>query len=257
MSKNGFGIEDFYRKLKVSLGDEWDCKELGMVEKYPIWLITGKKKKETGKNLLIAGGFHGDEVAGVWGIIKFLTNKSKIPENINLAFLPLVNPTGFALKNRHNRWKQDSNRGFFHKRNGLSKEGKILKKNEKLILETARDGFLSLHEDLEQKKFYVYSFEKSKSPGKFSKVLMDAGKKYFGGHNNGKIINRYNGKVEEVCLKGGLCYKKHDGSFEDWLFHKGIKKTACAETPGQEKLEKRIEANVDIIKSFINYFGEK
>ena len=86
---------------------------------------------------------------------------------------------------------------------------------------------------------------------------MDAGKKYFGGHNNGKIINRYNGKVEEVCLKGGLCYKKHDGSFEDWLFHKGIKKTACAETPGQEKLEKRIEANVDIIKSFINYFGEK
>ena len=41
--------------------------------------------------------------------------------------------------------------------------------------------------------------------------------------------------------------------FEDYLFHEGIQKTACTETPGQLPIEKRVKANIDIIKTFINF----
>lgn len=262
MSKNSSGrIDNFYRKLKVSLGNEWNCKELGAVEKYPIFLVMGKNKKETGKNLLIAGGFHGDEVAGVWGIIKFLTDKSKISKNINLTFLPLVNPTGFALGKRFNKWGENPNRGFCHKEielnRKLSREGEILLKNIDLIKTYAADGFLSLHEDVLSEKLYVYTFEKLKTPGGFSKMLLGTGKKYFETYGNDIIKDNFSKFSDDTIVKNGLSFNKHDGSFEDYMFDLGVEKTACTDIPGKKPIKKRIETNTAIMKSFINYFARK
>lgn len=240
------------KKWKI---DNFRLIELGKTGGRLIYLL--QSKPETKKRVLIAAGFHGDEVAGVRAIKRFLAGFNPV-KTVGVSILPLVNPTGFELGQRFNKWNENPNRGYCHREMGLNKkmprEGKILMKNIKLIKQLSSDGFLSLHEDILSDKFYVYTFEKLKRPGKFSKMLLGAGKKYFESYGDGVIEDNFSRFGDDTVVKKGLSFNKHDGSFEDYLFHLGVEKTACTETPGREKLEKRIEANVSIIKAFINFY---
>ena len=59
--------------------------------------------------------------------------------------------------------------------------------------------------------------------------------------------------VEDSLVKDGLVFCKCDGSFEDLLFHEGIPRSACTETPGLLEINLRIVANAAIITAFVEY----
>ena len=57
------------RKLAAEHGLAYQ--ELGIVDSFPIILLTPKTTSNA-KKILVAAGFHGNEYAGVWGLINYL-----------------------------------------------------------------------------------------------------------------------------------------------------------------------------------------
>ena len=222
---------------------------LGQVEEYPLLLLTSTAVTQ-GPNLLVAAGFHGDEPASCWGVIKFLEDlPSPWLATVNLSILPLLNVTGFVAGTRKNRWGEDPNRGFCHTPSGRpepSHEGILLMRNLPLLRDLARDGFLSLHEDTETHQFYLYTFENTAVPGAFSEMLRSAESEFFEACPDGM--------VEGASVSRGIVFRFCDGSFEDLMFHAGIPSTAATETPGLLPLARRVDANGHIIKAFVDYF---
>lgn len=224
-----------------------NVRELGHVQDNAILLLQPKSLSNTPR-VLIAGGFHGDEPAGSWGIIRFLENLSEYPKAVDLSFLPLVNPTGFIAVKRENYLGQDPNRGYYHpplKTPVPSQEGRILMSNLLTLKALARDIFVSLHEDWEFDKFYIYTFEDSPKPTNFSTSLLSAERKFFEPFPDGPL--------EGGIVKDGLIFNLCDGSFEDMLFHSGVPMTACTETPGKLQLDERVVANAHIIHQVVEF----
>jgi hypothetical protein len=176
---------------------------------------------------------------------------------INLSFIPLVNPQGYNQKRRYNDKSQKSNTGFCHADNGdtPSDEGIILIKNAKLLTASAKNGFLSLHEDITSKKYYLYTFEHTPEPGPFTAILKSELDRFWPGQplNEAYVTTDANGETD-VFVKDGVVYKLCDGSCEDWLFHEGSLVTAATETPGTYPLNQRVKANQAIITKFIEQF---
>jgi hypothetical protein len=109
----------------------------------------------------------------------------------------------------------------------------------------AKDGFLSLHTDVEIGRFYVYTFENADRPGAFSEALRNEEARFFEPHPDGIL--------EGGVVRNGIMFRHCDGSFEDLLFHEGIPRTACTETPGLVGANRQIEANASIITAFVRF----
>jgi len=237
-------------------------KPLGLVDEWPIWYLRTKETYRNGNlRLLIASGFHGEERAGPLALLKWIeTFDITLFSRVDLSFLPVANPIAFHRGHRYNDRKEPSNCGFCHPESGErpSQEGVILLKHAQLLKLAAKDGFLSLHEDITEKKCYIYSFEHGDSPTQFTYDLRDELIKFFGPPLDGEPVvadatmtteMRYN--KGSTIAHDGIVFKHCDGSFEDWLFHEGTAKCIVTETPGKESLARRIKANIAMINKFI------
>ncbi|WP_407334153.1 M14 family metallocarboxypeptidase [Enterovibrio sp. 27052020O] len=226
------------------------AKKLGDVGGYPLWLMQSPTQKADRPNLLISAGFHGEEAAGPWGLLYLLSQlDTHLFERVNLSLLPLVNPTGFARGHRFNELGENPNRGFFIENdeakagNDTSFEGKILLEHAQLLQAASRDGILTCHEDVLLSDTYVYTFEPSQTPGPFSHGLKNALGHYFPIANDGDIDN--------CPVKDGVIFNHFDTSFESFLVRSGARVGCCSETPGQQNLDQRIQANAAVMTAFL------
>jgi len=229
------------KKLSTDRGLAYQ--ELAMIDSYPIMLLTPRTTSDA-KKILIAAGFHGNEYAGVWGLINYLQYGSRWE---NVSFLPLVSPIAFKENRRYGKDNKISNQGFCHPEMNLipSEEGKILINHAELLLSLGRDGFISLHEAPEKKMFYVYAFEKGDQPSAIPKELLRVGAEEFGYAADGTTM-QYGGTA-----KDGIIFNFHDSSFEDFMFENGVPHSIVTETPTSGNLEKRIKTIMRIIDTFI------
>lgn len=235
---------------------------LGISGEWPLWYLrTTQSFRANNLRILIASGFHGEEQAGPLSLLKWIeTFDPTLFRKIDLSFLPVVNPIAFHKKQRYNDLKQISNCGFCHPESGEqpSEEGVILLKHSQLLTLSARDGFLSLHEDITENKCYLYAFEHSTIPTIFTYTLRDELVKFFPiPLDNETVVSDATVTTEmkhnqaSAIAEHGVVFKHCDGSFEDWLFHEGTKKCIVTETPGKYPLVKRIEANIAMINKFM------
>ena len=92
------------------------------------------------------------------------------------------------------------------------------------------DYFLALHEDDEQKGFYLYQYGADNNPAErirdflLSKKLICKAQKIYGEPVQDGIITRF----------------KTDGSFEEWMWRKGTP-AVCLEAPDLVNFEKRVK----------------
>jgi succinylglutamate desuccinylase len=228
---------------------------LGRTGRQYIFLIRSRLEFDPKKpNLLIAAGFHGEEPAGPWAILKWLkTVEDKDLKKANLSFLPCVNPVGFNRGTRYARVGEKTNKGFMYPeiKEKPSVEAKILLDNIDMLKVLAKDGFLSLHEDVTTHNFYVYSYGNCSD---FAKAMRDEESKYFDVIEEGTKVNDSRSNDPEAVISNGIVHNYHDGSFEDMLTSKKIATRAIVtETPGYGvALEKRVEANMALITKFID-----
>jgi hypothetical protein len=256
-------IKRYFKKMYSISAEKrfWLC-VLGEVEELQIWLIRTRDNIEhKDPKILIVSGFHGEEKAGPYSILKWLKNcDTNIFKRVDLSFIPIVNPVGFKKNQRYSIPGERNNQGFCHPESGekRSREGEILFNNIDILLPLARDGFLSLHEDNLVKEYYIYTFEKKEGP--FTRGLKDALGKYFSKPLDGltttgltpEKMATYVGETGTMVVNGWVNHcKLHDGSLEDFLFHVNVPRIAVTETPGMYQLRRRINAGVHVIDKFI------
>lgn len=103
----------------------------------------------------IFAGIHGDEPAGILGLMDFVRELDEDPElgrAFELSLYPLCNPTGYLAGTRHSASGADLNREFW--RDSSEPEVKLL---EKEVRERQFDGIIALHSDDTSPGFYGYA----------------------------------------------------------------------------------------------------
>ena len=221
---------------------------LGQPGGEPLYLLTPTGDPGQRPRLLIASGLHGDEPAGPWGLLRFLERAdARLLDACSLSLLPVINVTGFRNGTRLNAWGEDPNRGYVPAAGDLppSREGAVLLAHAARLQALASDGFLACHEDPELALAYVYTLERQDTPGPFSMALRDACVQRFAVHPDGV--------VDGCPVRDGIVFNHYDSSLEAWMMHEGSLRAACTETPGQCAIDKRIEANADLIEAFVRH----
>lgn len=259
----GYNSYSFLKEITDrSSENNLNIKTIGKIGTYPILLLTPSVFYPDKKNILICGGFHGDEPSGSLGIGMFLKYKYlKYKDVANLSFLPLVNPTGFEKGTRENIKGEFPNRGYIHTKKlpeAQSTEDKILMKQISTFIKLSKDGCISLHEDIDKKTFYMYSYEKSKKPTNRTLRLLHKGESFFDKADEEHVPNTYlktNLKYENKM--NGLAYNDCDGTFEDLLFHNGSEFCVVTETPGKRDIKIRNKVNMELICEFIDIIVKK
>jgi len=250
-------IRDYTKRMITVCGKKrfWLC-NLGEVDGFPTWLIrTRPFVRHRLPKMLVVAGFHGEERAGPYTVLKWLESDNfDILKHVDISFLPLVNPVGFKNNTRYTDLGMKNNQGFCHPESNEkpSREGLILKNNIDLIKPLAEDGYLSLHEDNLVKGYYLYTFEKSKDPGPFSFGLRSELGKFFRKRLHNEVVEADSTNHTGPVVMDGIVYCFCDGSFDDWMFHLGVPRVAVTETPAKFKMKRRIDAGVAVINKFID-----
>lgn len=197
--------------------------------------------------LVLMAGCHGEEPAPPLAIFKNykVISEAAKKHRVNIVIYPLVNPWGFDRNKRFNRKGLSCNSNWIHKKDRrIASEAKITSediKNYKPLI------FASIHEDNEtEKEFYIFSFGNRK----YEKPLIQVGRKYFPILKDGVVRDATSKKAVVRVLKG-VVYNDHDGSAEDFMFHRGCKFSCCTETPSSQLLSRRIKCNTDLILKLI------
>jgi len=256
-------IRSFQRQMfKIAAEKHLWLTILGEIEDEPMWLIRSRENRDhNDPKFLILSGFHGEEKAGPYSILEWLTNCDPILfKKIDLSFIPIVNSIGFKKGCRYSIPGEKNNQGFCHPESGekRSREGDILYNNIDLLLLLAKDGYLSLHEDVLVKEYYLYTFEKRRRAALTSGLLNTLGKHFNkpldGTTTAGMTAEQISAshEVGVMVTKGWVNHRKlHDGSLEDFFYHENIPRIAVSETPGLFTLKRRVNAGKEVIDKFI------
>src|SRR3989338_690272 len=190
--------------------------------------------------LMIMAGCHGEEPSPSLAIFKNykLISETAEKHRVNLVIYPLVNPFGFNRNKRLNHKGLNCNNNWIHNKDKrIANEVKIISKDIKKFKPLI---FASIHEDDETKReFYIFSFGNRK----YENPLIKVGGKYF------PILQ--DGEYGDIKVENGVVYNHHDGSAEDFIFHRGCKFSCCTETPSFQSLLTRIKCNTDLILKLI------
>jgi predicted deacylase len=246
----GIGKEDidkaFLKKIKQVAGEKgFKTRSLGNVGDSELMVVEPAKKNK-GKHILLVSGTHGDEVAGPFGLLRYLERVSdETLKMVNLSFIPLLNPTGFRKFTRDNQWGEKTNRSYDDDKK-ISREGKIFKGNLSLLKEIAADGMITVHEDPKAKVCFIYMYH-GKNAEELGEILLDVDRMFF---KQRPSMPNEKGKK----LKKGIIWDRHEGSFEDWLDKNGIPSIATTETPGSVDFEDRVQANTMLLNSFVDFY---
>jgi Succinylglutamate desuccinylase / Aspartoacylase family len=239
----------------------WAPRVLGSVDGQPVQLWHADDRPGAAPDaahpqlprLLVAAGFHGEEPAGPWGVLRWLQAVLAV-EGVAAAWpaaaislLPLVNRTGFAAGTRFNRWGENPNRGYGQAAVAAqllpSREGRMLLQHGALLHAASLGGALCCHEDSRASQAYVYSFEPATAPSARTRAVLAAGARHFGVMPDGT--------VDGCTVQGGVIFNHFDGSFESWMAEGGNRFAACVETPGQRDINTRTQAQADMVQAFV------
>ena len=125
--------------------------QFGTVHNYPIYQIHLASSVDTPKHVLITGGMHGDEPAGVEAVLQFLErDNTTLLKNFSFLVIPCINPYGYVHNTRETLDGIDINRAF---ETDDVAEVAIVKK---ALGQTKFSLAIDFHEDYDATGFYLY-----------------------------------------------------------------------------------------------------
>ena len=124
---------------------------IGTAHSYPIHQIRLASSADTPRHILITGGMHGDEPAGVEAVLQFLErNNSTLLKKFSFLVIPCINPYGYVHNTRETLGNIDINRAF---ETGDIAEVAIIKK---ALGQNQFSLAIDFHEDYDATGFYLY-----------------------------------------------------------------------------------------------------
>jgi len=208
------------------------CERTGMV--YPLYrfIINEDQVKES---ICLVTGIHGNEIAGPLSILYLLqTFVHLMPGQFRYIVYPLINPTGFDLRQRYDSDGRDLNAIY-----SVTLKSKNYRENQAFFEDAKKYGpyeaVLTLHEDSDLEKFYMYGLGKKNldfyhAICAFARMLCPAW----------VDADVYGCPSDEFGL---VLSTARDHAFDGALYHQGLAKVALTlETPG--KLDVHFRANM-------------
>lgn len=240
---------DYYYTRMMESGLK--VEELGKTDNdLPIFLLQNDHVKGQ-PNIMIMSGVHGEETAGPWGLLNVMMKLKLMKIHVNISIIPIMNPYGFSKGIRFNADLKSINSGYFRTKSGkpeLTTEGEIFNRNFVRFSELARNGFLSCHEDVMEKHFFIYEIINGTKPDFYCNEIQLIGIKYFDKQPDGPT---YDGTV-----KDGVVMNEKDGTIDDYLFTiGGIHRAITTETPGTADINKRVYVTEQLITKFIELYN--
>ncbi len=246
-------FDDIVARLKASLNPVGELTEVDTLpagnRDYPlIKIVLGKRNP---RRVLISGGIHGDEPAGVETVCAFLENKlyQNFLENWEFTLLPCINPSGFEAGTRNNQDDIDLNRKF--KEDQVPREVAFVKN----ILEHPYDLDLELHEDVDSPGYYLYQKDQTSDLSSLGRTILD----------RVESIHPLNlaEEIEEMPAERGLLSRLSEPDEMEWwpmalyAYARGCRHVFTLETSPALPMDVRTKAHLQAIQTALEYMEGK
>ena len=227
----------------------------GEGERIPI-LSLSKKIKGKAPRILISAGIHGDEPAGPHAILSLLESfPAEWPEFgcCHVEIVPLINPTGFDLRQRNNQAGVDLNRAF-----GSPDPPAEIRWLMNDYRRRSIDLFVDLHEDVDTPGFYLYELAPSESEA-FGPLIISALKK--AGHpvNESPVIEGMPAR-DGLILRASRPFPRYfrKGAPQGLYMKKmGACRTLTFETPPMRPLDERVAMHLLSLRTVLSHWARK
>lgn len=219
---------------------------VGSVNTNPIYFFQIESLSSNPKLILIAGGVHGDEPAGVEAAIKFLErDNSELLAHFSFVVIPCINPAGYIYDTRENTDNVDINRSF---ETDEVVEAAIVKNAIRDMQFTLSIDF---HEDYEAKGFYIYEGIRNEQylGPKIAKVVKSIGP--IDAEDSGEETGAIAQGVYKVASEWGL------QGLAPYLLHKHSEHVIITETPTVWDLDQRIALHLGVLDTALAHYIEE
>ena len=233
----------FTEQLESLSSSHTQIEAVGVVDDYPIYRVSLAAGQGVKKNILIAGGIHGDEPAGPASVLRFLERDNTfLLQRFKFLILPCINPYGYVHNTRENKRGVDLNRSF--EETGIA-EVDIVKKT----IEGQRFDFcIDFHEDWEAKGVYLYEAQRDE--------------RWIGPEITRQIekIGPIDGEAGENDLPIADGVFQVDPAWGDaglvsYLFHFNTDHAMICETPTSWSLDQRTSAHLTALDAALEVLG--
>lgn len=149
----------FYDELTARLlalrRADWHLRIAGWVWGYPWFVLNNQQHHRHAPTVLLSSGMHGEEPAGVEGVLRWLEGDRWRDFPVNWLVFPCINPYGWERNQRRNRQNRDINRQF--RRRTTTPESELIKR----LVRGRRFLFsMEFHEDVDATGFYLYELRR-------------------------------------------------------------------------------------------------
>lgn len=151
-----------YRQLEQRLERlsrrAWRVEPMGLVDGLRFYQVCSAKPS-AGPTVLLSAGIHGEEPAGVEGVLEFLEAPGADWARLNWVVWPCINPYGWARNQRRSRQRLDVNRQF--RGHTRCEHARLIKR---LVAGRRFSVSLEFHEDVDGKGYYLYESRRHGRP---------------------------------------------------------------------------------------------
>jgi len=219
---------------------------IGTAHNYPIHQIGLTASTRTQRRVLITGGMHGDEPAGVEAVLQFLTrDNTTLLKNFSFLVIPCINPYGYVHGTRETRDGIDINRAF---ETDDIVEVTILKK---ALGQTQFSLAIDFHEDYDATGFYLY--EGNRAEQYIGPELVTAARAV------GALDPDDPGEDAPDLAEGVYKVANSWGTqgLAPYLLHFHSEHVIISETPTVWQLEQRVALHLKILDTALNATSER
>jgi hypothetical protein len=213
---------------------------------WPIYQIHLASSVETPKHVLITGGLHGDEPAGVEAVLQFLErDNTALLKDFSFLVIPCINPYGYVHNTRETLNDIDINRAF---ETEDVAEVAIVKK---ALGKTQFSLAIDFHEDYDATGFYLYE---GKRDEKYIGPKLAVAAKAIGSidpEDSGEDAPDLAEGVYKVATSWGT------QGLAPYLLHFHSEHVIISETPTVWHLEQRAALHLTILDTALNIISEK
>ena len=219
---------------------------IGTAHSYPIHQIRLASSADTPRHILITGGMHGDEPAGVEAVLQFLErNNATLLKKFSFLVIPCINPYGYVHNTRETLGDVDINRAF---ETGDIAEVAIIKK---ALGQTQFSLAIDFHEDYDATGFYLYE---GKRDEKYIGPDLAAAAKAIGPidpDDPGEDAPDLTEGVYKVATSWGT------QGLTPYLLHFHSEHVIISETPTVWQLERRAALHLTILDTALKIISER